>query len=64
MTRDVQSSGTGGALVGKKVRQLPGLIGWSACVNSGAQVQPDQADQWEDDHPRSSVSRTACETAL
>jgi HK97 family phage major capsid protein len=24
--------------VGKKVRQLPGLIGWSAVVNSGAQV--------------------------
>ncbi|HEX4201267.1 MAG TPA: hypothetical protein VHY59_07090 [Chthoniobacterales bacterium] len=38
MTRDLTISGTGANLVGKKVRQLPGLIGWSACVNSGAQI--------------------------
>ena len=37
-TRDVTYSGTGSKLVGKKGRQLPGLLGWSACVNSGAQI--------------------------
>jgi hypothetical protein len=35
MARDVQSSTS---LVGKKVRQLPGIIGWSACVAQGAQI--------------------------
>jgi hypothetical protein len=37
-TRDLTISGTGAHLVGKKVRQLPGLIGWSAVVSSGAQI--------------------------
>ena len=37
-TRDVTYSGSGSKLVGKKVKQLPGLLGWSACVNSGAQI--------------------------
>ena len=38
VTRDLTISGTGANLIGKKVRQLPGVIGWSAVVNSGAQV--------------------------
>jgi hypothetical protein len=37
-TRAVTSGGSGGALVGTKVQQLSGILGWSAVVNSGAQL--------------------------
>jgi HK97 family phage major capsid protein len=38
MTRDVTTGGSGANLVGRKVRQTAGVIGWSAVVNSGAVV--------------------------
>src|SRR5260221_4640379 len=37
-TRAVTSSGTSGSLVGKKVQQMPGVIGWAALVNSGCTI--------------------------
>jgi hypothetical protein len=37
-TRDVSVSGFGAAPVGKRVLQVPGVIGWTAVVNSGAIV--------------------------
>jgi hypothetical protein len=38
VTRELTVSGSGANLVGRKTQQLSGLIGWSACVNSGAQI--------------------------
>jgi hypothetical protein len=35
--RDVTTSGAAG-FIGKRVRQMEGVIGWSACVQSGAAV--------------------------
>ncbi|HXM28027.1 MAG TPA: phage major capsid protein [Chthoniobacterales bacterium] len=37
-TRAVTSGGSGGSMVGTKVQQLSGILGWSAVVRSGAQL--------------------------
>ena len=31
-------SGSAGALVGQKVRQFPGILGWSSVIRSGAEL--------------------------
>ena len=37
-TRDLSISGTGSSLLGKRVYQLSGILGWSSVLNSGAQL--------------------------
>jgi Phage capsid family len=37
-TRDITTGGSGSYLVGKRVEQVPGILGWSAVLRSGANI--------------------------